>query len=51
MDKSKNCGTCNKFIPLKIRKVKCSTCGIFFHVKCSGINHKTFAALAASGNN
>ena len=50
MDRTKHCGTCNKFIPLKIRKVKCSTCQLLFHAKCSGINHRTFASLMASGN-
>ena len=51
MDKANFCGTCNKYIPQKIRKVKCFTCKTFYHVKCSGVNHKTFAALVDSGNN
>ena len=37
-----NCGQCNKLIRSDIRIIKCDTCDYYFHVKCCGINHKTF---------
>ena len=40
-----NCGQCNKHIPLNIRIIKCGKCNQFFHVKCCGINHKTFNTI------
>ena len=41
-EQNPNCGNCNKFIPSKIRKINCTTCKQFFHVKCCNINHKSF---------
>ena len=49
MDSSTHCGKCEKFIPVKIRKICCSTCKAFFHVKCCNINHKSFENMANLG--
>ena len=45
-----DCGECNKFIPARIRIIKCDTCNKFFHVKCCGINHKTFHSIKQSND-
>ena len=42
-----NCGNCNKLIPIRMRIIKCQ---IFFHVKCCGINHKTFNSIKQLNN-
>ena len=36
---------CNKNIPLHLRKIKCDSCNSFFHVKCCGVNYKSFNSL------
>ena len=46
-----NCGECKKFIPLHIRIIKCDLCKLFFHVKCCGINHKTYNSFKESDIN
>ena len=45
-----NCGKCNKLIPKHIRIIKCDSCKKFLHVKCCGVNHKTFNSLKQLNN-
>ena len=45
-----NCGKCNKFIPVRIRIIKCDTCEHFFHVKCCDVNHRTYNSVKQSNN-
>ena len=40
-----NCGECKKFIPARIRVIKCDTCEQFFH-----INHRTYNSIKQSNN-
>ena len=49
MESETNCGNCNKFIPVKIRKINCTTCKLFYHVKCCNINHRSFEHLQSVG--
>ena len=44
------CGECDKTIPIRNRIIKCDLCKIFFHVKCCGINYKTFCSIQESNN-
>ena len=43
-----NCGECKTFLPVRIRIIRCDTCKQFFHVKCCGINHKTYNYIKES---
>ena len=45
-----NCGKCNKFIPVRIRIIKCDTCEHLFHVKCCNVNHRTYNSVKQSNN-
>ena len=44
------CGGCPKIIPPHLRTIVCSTCKVFFHVKCCDINKKEFLRIIGSGN-
>ena len=44
------CGECDKTIPIRNRIIKCDLYIIFFHVKCCGINYKTFRSIKESNN-
>ena len=44
------CGGCQKIIPPHLRTIVCSTCNIFFHVKCCDINKKEFLRIIANGD-
>ena len=30
-----NCGSCNTFLHRHLRKINCSSCSLYYHVKCS----------------
>ena len=40
-----NCSKCDNFIPLHYRIIYCDNCQKYTHVKCAGINHKTYKLL------
>ena len=44
-----NCGNCEKYIPTKIRKISCTKCKLFYHVKCCNVNHRSYENLKNSG--
>ena len=44
------CKKCLKKLPLKLRKILCSSCNFYFHVSCTNFkNSKSFFSLKAQG--